>query len=106
MSKIIPCFFFEPRGGLYTGEESLLDLPINDNTPICSDIIDLINSFIHEKQHEEGYSYKQQDCGTYLLCHDVLYNEFTLPIDHDEQKCFEIEYDDDFIVDGEVFMNS
>ena len=100
MTKLQPCFFFEPREELYTGEETPLDLLLN-GISLSIDIQNHINGFLGE---EPEHPYQcDDDPETYLLCHDDLNNEYSFPIDADEKHWFEEELVDDFVVDEEIF---
>lgn len=102
MTKLQPCFFFEPKEELYTGEETPLDLLLN-GISLSDDIQSHINGFLDEES-EHPYL-----CGNdpeaYLLCHDDLNNEYVFPIDNDEKHCFEDEIEGDFVVDEQIFTD-
>lgn len=100
MTKFQPAFFFAPKEGLYTGEETPLDLLLN-GTPLSHDIQNHINGFLGEEL-EHPYLC-DDDPETYLVCHDDLNNEYSFPIHADEKHCFEEELVDDFVVDEEIF---
>tara|TARA_Y100000389_G_C17467688_1_gene527127 strand:- start:1951 stop:2274 length:324 start_codon:yes stop_codon:yes gene_type:complete len=101
ISKIKPCFFFEPRQGLYTGEETPLDLLLNGIT-LCSDIQNHIKGFLDE---ETEHPYMWEEPESYLIYHDDLNNKQRFLIDEEEKRFFEYEIEDDFAVDEEVFTN-
>lgn len=94
-SKIQPCFFFEPREKLFTGEETALGLLLN-GISLNSDIQDHINGFIGEEPEKP---YLWQEDNAYVFCHDSLHNKYAFPIDKDEVHYFDTEFEDDFVVD-------
>ena len=101
MSKFRPCFFFEPREELYTGEETPLDLLL-DGITLSSDIHKHINGFLDEPL-EHPYLWEGPE--SYLIYHDYLNNERRFLIDEDEKRFFEYEIDGDFVVDEEIFTD-
>ena len=92
MTKIQPSFFFEVRDNFYTGEETSLDLLLN-NKSINNDIYNYINEFLGGLEFTCEYSNN-----SYLILYDYLNNKYGYPIDVDEKHCFEAEWDDDFII--------
>ena len=103
MSKIIPCFFFEPKEELYTGEETPLELLLN-GASLNIDIHAHINGFLEEEL--EHPCLDGNDTESYLVCHDDLNNEYVYPIDADEKHCFEHEFIGDFVVNEQIFNDS
>ena len=103
MTNLRPCFFFEVKEELYTGEETALDLLLT-GISLDNNIQNHINGFLGEEP-EDPYL-----CGNdpevYLICHDDLNNKYVYPIDEDEKHCFEYEIEDDFVVDDEVFIDA
>jgi hypothetical protein len=95
MSTVTNCFFFEPREGLYTGEESPLEFLLN-GTSLNLDIQAHICEFL-------GESPRRVETTTHLICHDNLNNEFTILVDDDEKDCFADEILDDFVVNGDIY---
>tara|TARA_B100001094_G_C18156855_1_gene786955 strand:- start:879 stop:1172 length:294 start_codon:yes stop_codon:yes gene_type:complete len=95
MSKIRPCFFFDPIKNLYTGEDTPLDLLLS-GIPLSTDIQIHINEFLGEEPQVPTASMNNSDA--YLICHDKINNEYVIPIDEDEKHCFEQEFEDDFVV--------
>ena len=73
MSKIIPCFFFEPKEELYTGEETPLELLLN-GASLNNEIQAHINGFLEEEL--EHPCLDGNDTESYLVCHDDLNNEY------------------------------
>lgn len=94
-SKIQHCFFFKPREELFTGEETALDLLLN-GISLSNDVQNHINEFIGEEP-EHPYMWEEDDA--YVFYHDNLHNKYIFPIDKDEQYYFEMEFEDDFVVD-------
>lgn len=103
MSKIQPCFFFEAKEELYTGEETALDLLLT-SISLNNDIQNHINGFLGEEP-EHPYMWGAEP-EAYLICHDDKNNKYVYPIDEEEKHCFEYEIEDDFVIDDEIFENS
>ena len=93
MTKIQHSFFFEVRDNLYTGEETSLDLLLN-NKSLNNDIYNYINEFLGEVELTSG-NYNQ----SYLICYDNQNHKYAYPIDEEERHCFEYECSDDFVID-------
>lgn len=91
-TKIQPSYFFAARHGLLTGEETPLDMLL-DNNALNYDIQQHINSFL-----EAEPDHTCEDPGAYIRFHDSLNNEFRYPVDPDEKHCFDILFEDDFAV--------
>jgi hypothetical protein len=100
MTKLQPAFFFEPKGELYTGEETALDLLLN-GISLSTDIQNHINGFL-EEEPEHPYICGEE-LASYIVCHDDLNNEYAFPIEPDEKDYFEHEIEDDFVVDPQIF---
>lgn len=95
--KIQLSYFMEVRKGLFTGEETSLDMLLDGVVDLGHDIQENIISFVGEEP-EHPY-FRREDFESYIYYHDVLNNEYAFPVDHDEKHCFDALFDDDFVID-------
>ena len=98
-SRILHCLFLEPREKLFTGEQTALHMLLN-GISLSNDVQNHINGFIGE---EPEHPYMCEEDDAYVFIHDDLNNEYVFPIDKDEKSYFEVEFEDDFVVNDIIY---
>jgi hypothetical protein len=87
----------EPRSQLLTGEESPLDILLNGL--LGKDIQETINGFLDDELELDYRHFNDdQDEFAYIYYYDNLQNKSRFPVEHEEKWCYNVEYDDDFII--------